>query len=99
MQKDETLAHERIQGSFNRLSEAIKYCGGTKLELRGDALVAKIDRTTDAVAAAVGFQQENTEYIARFDDDIQPTIRIGVAMGGARPWLVIPLGDILGALT
>ena len=40
VQKNETLAHERIQTVFRRFSGTIKAYGGITLELRGDALVA-----------------------------------------------------------
>jgi class 3 adenylate cyclase len=32
-------------------------------------------------AAAVGFQQENTDFIAVVEEEIEPRIRIGIATG------------------
>ena len=52
VQKDETLAHERIQDTFRRFSETIEAYSGITRELRGDALVAEFDRASDAVTAA-----------------------------------------------
>ena len=37
VQRDETLAHERIRYAFERFSETIQAYGGTTQELRGDA--------------------------------------------------------------
>ena len=81
VQKDEILAHERIRESFKRFSETIDAFGGKTLELRGDALVARFSRASDAVAAAIGFQHDNTRFLATLDDEIQPEFRVGIAMG------------------
>ncbi|GMQ75565.1 MAG: adenylate/guanylate cyclase domain-containing protein [Gammaproteobacteria bacterium] len=78
---NETLAHERIQDTFHRFSKTIDMYGGVARELRGDALVAEFGRTSDAVAASLAFQTENTRFNSTLDDDIQPHLRIGVAMG------------------
>ena len=79
--QSETLAHQRIQDSFRRLSEAIKAYGGSTHELRGDALVAEFSRASDAVCAALSFQQEHTASLLALRDDIKPTIRIGISLG------------------
>jgi TolB-like protein/class 3 adenylate cyclase/rhodanese-related sulfurtransferase len=81
VQQDEQLAHERIQDAFRRFSATIeKYQGGI-LELRGDALLAQFERASDAVAATLAFQADHTYLISRLKDDLQPTIRVGIAMG------------------
>lgn len=49
---NETLAHERIQETFNTFSKTIRETGGIARELYGDALVAEFDRASDAVTAA-----------------------------------------------
>ena len=49
VQRNEALAHERIQNTFQRLSETIAMYGGTAHEVRGDALVATFGRSSDAV--------------------------------------------------
>jgi adenylate cyclase len=77
----ETLAHERIQDVFQRFSKTIDSYGGTAHELRGDALVAEFDRASDAIAASLGFQTENTQLNSKIQDDVQPHLRIGIAMG------------------
>ena len=81
VQKNETLAHERIQDGFRRFSKTIEEYGGTNHELRGDALVAEFGRASDAVMASLAFQAENTEFIATLEDEIQPRLRVGIAMG------------------
>jgi class 3 adenylate cyclase len=53
VQKDESLAHERIQAAFNNFAETIDHYGGKAREIRGDALVAEFERASDAVTAAV----------------------------------------------
>ena len=47
VQKNETLAHERIQDTFQRFSETISAYNGVAHEIRGDALVAEFDRASD----------------------------------------------------
>ena len=46
VQKNETLAHERIQAAFHKFSETIHSYGGITCELRGDALVAEFERAS-----------------------------------------------------
>ncbi len=79
VQRNESLAHARIQGAFRRFSLTIEAYSGVTQELRGDALVAEFARASDAVAAALAFQIENTEANARLEDDLQPRLRIGIS--------------------
>jgi class 3 adenylate cyclase len=81
VQKNETLAHERIQSVFRRFSDTIEAYGGITLELRGDALVAEFNRASDCVAASLAFQVVNSELNATLGDDIQPQLRIGTLEG------------------
>jgi len=81
VQKDEALAHERIQNAFNRFSETISAYGGTTRELRGDALVAEFARASDAVSAALSFQQRNQAHNGVLADDICPALRVGISLG------------------
>ena len=81
VQKNEILAHERIQAAFHNFSETIKSYGGIAREIRGDALVAEFDRASDAVPAALAFQVINGEFNSKLDDDIQPQLRIGISLG------------------
>ena len=81
VRQDEHVAHERIQETFHRFSNTITQYQGHVRELRGDALLAEFERASDAVAAAISFQAEHPEYIARLDDDIQPMVRVGIALG------------------
>jgi adenylate cyclase len=81
VRKDERVAHERIQSSFRQLSEIIAAYGGVTHEVRGDALVAVFDRTSDGVSATLAFQVANTKQNAKLMDDIRPEVRIGIALG------------------
>lgn len=81
VQRDESLAHERITSTFRRLSSTIRQYGGVVHEIRGDALLAEFFRVSDAVSAALKFQQANTEHNAKIGDNIAPTIRIGISLG------------------
>lgn len=81
VQKNETLAHERIQSAFHKFSETINAYGGIARELRGDALVAEFDRASDAVAAALAFQVLNKKFNSTLDDYVQPQLRIGISLG------------------
>jgi TolB-like protein/class 3 adenylate cyclase len=81
VQQDEQLAHERIQDAFRRFSETIEKYQGRILELRGDALLAEFERTSDAVTATLAFQADHTYLISRYKDDLRPTVRVGIAMG------------------
>ena len=81
VQKNETLAHQRIQDAFQQFSELIKTYSGIAREIRGDALVAEFDRASDAVTAALAFQVSNGEYNSTLEEDIQPQLRIGISLG------------------
>ena len=81
VQKNEALAHERIQAAFHQFSKAINSYSGITRELRGDALVAEFERASDAVAAALAFQILNEAFNATISDDVQPRLRIGISMG------------------
>jgi adenylate cyclase len=81
VQQDEQLAHERIQNTFRRFSGTIERYQGRVRELRGDALLAEFDRASDAVTAVLAFQAEQAEYIAQLNDNIQPLVRVGIALG------------------
>ena len=81
VQRNETLAHERIQTVFNNFSETIKSYGGETREIRGDALVAEFNRASDSVSAALAFQVLNEERNSALGDDIQPQLRIGISLG------------------
>jgi adenylate cyclase len=81
VQKNEILAHERIQGTFRKFSETISSYGGVALEIRGDALVAEFAKASDSVSASLAFQAANTTLNEQLSDDILPVLRIGIAMG------------------
>ena len=92
VQRDETLAHERIRDAFERFSETIQAYGGTTRELRGDALLATFSRASDAVSASLSFQIANTGHNETLEDDIRPQLRIGIALGE----IVIADGTLTG---
>ena len=81
VQKNETLAHERIQDTFRQISETISRHSGIAHEIRGDALVAEFSRASDAITAALEFQAINTKHNEGLTDDVRPELRVGVAMG------------------
>ena len=81
VQRNEVIAHARIQDAFHRFSAVINRYGGTAHELRGDALVAEFARASDAVSAALAFQADNEEHNQTLRDDIQPVLRVGISMG------------------
>ncbi len=99
---DETIAHQRIIDAFGRFSKTIKSYGGIVNEIRGDALVADFARASDAVSAALAFQQISSERNAQLDDAIRPDFRIGIALGEVvivdstvtGPGIVVPPGRI-----
>lgn len=93
VQRDERTAHERMQAAFRRLSECIARYHGTTHELRGDALVAEFSRASDAVCAALAFQQANGAANAVYDDPVRPEVRVGIALGE----VVIADGTVTGA--
>jgi len=81
VQKNEAIAHKRIQAAFHQFSETIRSYGGIAREIRGDALVAEFERASDAVAAALAFQVSNVELNTAIEDDVQPQVRIGISLG------------------
>jgi len=80
VQQDKQLAHERILETFQRFSNTIEKYQGKVLELRGDALLAKFDRASDAVSAALSFQVDHAYCNNRLKDDLRPTVRVGISM-------------------
>ena len=93
VQRDETLAHERIREAFRHFSEAIRAYGGTPQEIRGDALLATFSRVSDAVSASLSFQTEHALKNEGLEDGIRPEIRVGIALGE----VVIADGTLTGA--
>jgi class 3 adenylate cyclase len=81
VQQDKQLAHERIQDAFLRFSTTVENYQGHVVELRGDALLAEFERASDAVSAALSFQSDHTYHLSRLNDDLRPTLRVGIAMG------------------
>ena len=81
VQKNEAIAHERIQRTFRQLAEFITNYGGVAHEIRGDALVAEFKRASDSVCAAWAFQTGNTISTSTLTDDIKPEVRIGISLG------------------
>ncbi|MCP4331067.1 MAG: adenylate/guanylate cyclase domain-containing protein [Gammaproteobacteria bacterium] len=81
VQINEVLAHTRIQAAFNTFSETIKNYGGVAREIRGDALVAELERASDAVTAAIEFQIQNKAENVLIADGIKPSLRIGISLG------------------
>jgi len=92
VQRDETLAHERIQAAFRRFAEIIGSHGGIAREIRGDALVAEFARASDAVGASLSFQAANAAHNEQLPDTVRPLVRVGIAMGE----VVIADGTITG---
>ena len=93
VQQDEQLAHERIQNAFLLFSDTIGKYHGRVQELRGDALLAEFERASDAVTAALAFQSDHSDHLAKLNDDIQPKIRVGIALGE----VIIAGGTVTGA--
>jgi adenylate cyclase len=93
VQRNESVAHERMQDVFRRFSATIESYGGIAHEVRGDALVAEFARASDAVSAALAFQLANKDHNKGVTDDIRPEIRIGISLGE----VVIADGTITGA--
>ena len=79
--QDKQLAHERIRDGFQRFSNVIERYHGQVLELRGDALLASFERGSDAVAAALAFQADQSDQISCIQDEIRPHIRVGISIG------------------
>ena len=93
VQKNEVIAHQRIQDTFKGFSRVIANYGGTAHEVRGDALVAEFARASDAVCAALAFQATHSSHNKELTDGIQPNLRIGISLGE----VVIADGTITGA--
>jgi len=81
VQKDERMAHERIQAVFRQISDTIVSYGGKVHEVRGDALVAEFERASDAVSATLAFQYENRVSNEKYTDSMRPELRVGIALG------------------
>lgn len=93
VQLDEALAHQRINEAFTRFSQDIEHYGGTVHEIRGDALVAEFPRASDAVCAALTFQESHGQIVEQLDDGIAPKMRVGVSLGE----VIVADGQVTGA--
>ena len=93
VQQNESLAHQRIVETFKRVAATIESLKGIVHEIRGDALLAEFPRASDAVNAALTFQQNQTTANAEISDEIRPELRVGIAMGE----VIIADGTITGA--
>lgn len=81
VQRDEHVAHERIQRAFRRLDGVVTRYHGRVRELRGDALLAEFERASDAVTAALAFQVRHAARNVEEGVDIRADVRVGIAMG------------------
>lgn len=63
------------------VTEVVVACSGAVEEIRGDAVVAQFDRASDAVTAAVSFQQDNAQLTDIPADNLSVVVRIGIALG------------------
>ena len=81
VQKDETLAHERIQDAFRRFSLTIEAHSGVTHELRGMRWWQSFLKASDAIEVGLAFQIENTEFNARLEDVLRPRLRVGISVG------------------
>ncbi|MFT5114727.1 MAG: adenylate cyclase [Parasphingorhabdus sp.] len=93
VQKNESIAHLRMRDVFKQFSTTIEAFDGIVREIRGDALLAEFARASDAVGAAIQFQTAISESNIQIIDDIQPTLRVGIAMGE----VIVADGTITGA--
>jgi class 3 adenylate cyclase len=91
--QDEHLAHERIRDSFRRFGETISQYNGQVHGIWGDALMAEFERSSDALTAAIAFQIDHAEFLSQLKDNIQPALRVGIAMGE----VIIADGTVTGA--
>ncbi|MDJ0955848.1 MAG: adenylate/guanylate cyclase domain-containing protein [Arenicellales bacterium] len=81
VQRNEEMAHRRIDEAFSRFSETIAAYNGVAHEVRGDAVVAEFERASDAVCAALAFQVANAEHNKTLADEIRPEVRVGISLG------------------
>lgn len=93
VQQDEALAHQRIVETFKQFASRIEEFDGVVHEIRGDALLAVFPRASDAINAALTFQQHHKDVTAALDDGIRPELRVGIAMGE----VILADGTITGA--
>lgn len=81
MEQDEDLTHRRVNEAFDLLDETVNRYGGLVAEKRGDALLAEFAQPSDALGAALCFQNDADKVFATVEDDIRPQMRIGINLG------------------
>lgn len=59
-------------------------------ELRGDASLAEFDLASGAVSVALASQTDHKEHIADFNDNVQPTVRVGLETRWLIFWFSLP---------
>ena len=60
VQKNESLAHQRIVDAFKQFESNIDQFNGVVHEIRGDALLAIFPRASDAANVALTFQNHHS---------------------------------------
>ena len=81
VRKNETLAHQRIQDAFQRLSETVSRFNGLAQEIRGMRLLQSSKWLLMQLRLQSITRQLNTAHNQKLTDEILPLIRIGIAMG------------------
>ncbi|MFT7529703.1 MAG: adenylate cyclase [Gammaproteobacteria bacterium] len=81
VRKNEMLAHESMQSTFQCLAEKITAYNGVAHEIRGDALVAEFSRPSDALLAACAFQEDQANNNRTVETVSDVEVRIGIALG------------------
>ena len=67
VQKNESLAHQRIVDTFKQFELSIDQFNGVVHEIRGDALLAIFPKSSDAVNAALTYQNQHSEANAAIE--------------------------------
>ncbi len=83
IKRDHQLALALIQSTFARLAAVLEQHSGTVCEIRGDAVVARFSRASDAVLSACLFQDtEQKEYDnTSAQQQMRVQLRIGISLG------------------
>lgn len=79
VQNNDVEAHKTIQTTFGELEYFVDNHDGITHERRGDALVAEFSRASDAVAAALEFQQDAGKQLD--NNEFNLAVRIGISLG------------------
>ena len=81
VKQDFVLAHTKVETLYARLCQIVRSCGGSALEMRGDAVIFEFPSAADSVRAGKVMQSTNFLLNSTRMGNLEPRVRIGISKG------------------